>query len=341
MSPICAKFWSKVEESPIRVIIAAVMSIMFAVPAGAVGFETVTVPDPGDRPLEVGIWYPSKTPVSAQPLGLFTQTVAANAPVTGSGLPLILMSHGSGGSFEGHYDTALGLAQAGFVVASVTHTGNNYRDDSRFSHVADRPRHIIRMLDYMLGVWRGHGQIDPARIGVFGFSAGGFTALVLIGGVPDISRERVFCAAHEKDDWACSQLKSRHILLMRPPPASGWLHDQRIKAAVIAAPALGNTFTPAGLANVTVPIQLWRAADDHILEHPYYAQAVYDALAIKPDYHVVAHADHFDFLAPCSDQLAHYVPAICTSEPGFDRAAFHRDFDAAIVAFFEKKLPAR
>jgi predicted dienelactone hydrolase len=160
-----------------RVIIAAFMSMLFAAPAGAVGFETVMVPDPGDQPLEVGIWYPSKAPASAQPLALFTQTVAANAPVSGKGLPLVLMSHGSGGSFEGHYDTALALA--GFVVASVTHTGNNYRDDSRFSHVADRPRHIMRMLDYMLGAWPAHGQIDPGRIGVFGFSTGGFTALVL------------------------------------------------------------------------------------------------------------------------------------------------------------------
>ncbi|MCL2429340.1 MAG: dienelactone hydrolase [Alphaproteobacteria bacterium] len=323
-----------------RLVIVTLMAMLLAAPAGAVGFETATVPDPGDQPLEVGIWYPSKAPSSAQPLGLFTQTVAANAQLSGNGLPLILISHGSGGSFEGHYDTALALAQAGFVVASVTHTGNNYRDDSRFSHVADRPRHIIRVLDYMLGAWPAHGQIDRARIGVFGFSAGGFTALVLIGGVPDLSRERVFCAAHEKDDWTCGQLRARNIPLT-PPTASVWLHDERIRAAVIAAPALGTTFTPAGLANVTVPIQLWRAADDHILAHPYYAQAVYDALPTKPDYRVVAHADHFDFLAPCSDRLAHYVPAICKSESGFDRAAFHRGFDAAIVAFFEKQLPRK
>jgi predicted dienelactone hydrolase len=323
-----------------RIIIAAVILMLFAAPAGAVGFETVMVPDPGDQPLEVGIWYPSMAPGSAQPLALFTQTVAANAPVIGNGLPLILMSHGSGGSFEGHYDTGLALAQAGFVVASVTHTGNNYRDDSRFSHVVDRPRHVIRMLDYMLGVWPAHAQVDRARIGVFGFSAGGFTALVLVGGVPDLSRERVFCAAHERDDWACGQLKARHIAFTTPPAASVWLHDRRIKAAVIAAPALGTTFTPAGLANVNVPVQLWRAADDHILMHPYYAQAVYDALPTKPDYHVVAHADHFDFLAPCSDRLAHFVPTICKSEPGFDRAAFHRDFNAAVVAFFERELPA-
>jgi predicted dienelactone hydrolase len=324
------------------IVIGAVISLLCATPAGAVGigFEVVSVPDPGDQPLEVGIWYPSDAPASPRPLALFTQTVAPGGAVAGEKLPLILMSHGSGGSFEGHYDTALALAQAGFVVAAVTHTGNNYRDDSRFANLVDRPRHVIRMLDYMLAAWPAHGQIDPARIGMFGFSAGGFTALVLAGGVPDLAREHAYCAEHGDRDWACHQLKERHIAIPADPPASAWLHDKRIKAAVIVAPAVGVSFTPVGLAQVKLPIQLWRAADDHILPHPYHVQAVYDALPLKPEYHVVSNADHFDFLAPCSDALARMAPQICQDEPGFDRAAFHEQFDTAIVAFFKARLTA-
>jgi len=260
--------------------------------------------------------------------------------VTGKRLPLILMSHGSGGAFESQYDTALALAHAGFVVAAVTHTGDNYRDGSGFTHLADRPRHVIRMLDYMLVAWPAHDRIDPARIGIFGFSAGGFTALVLAGGVPDLARERIHCAEHGDEDWGCRQIKERHLAVAVDPPASAWLHDQRIKAAVIVAPAVGTSFTPAGLARVTLPIQLWRAADDHILPHPYHVQAVHDALPVKTEYHVVPRADHFSFLAPCSDALARMAPQICQDEPGFDRAAFHQEFNTAIVVFFTAQLPA-
>jgi predicted dienelactone hydrolase len=32
------------------------------------------------------------------------------------------------------------------------------------------------------------------------------------------------------------------------------------------------------------------------------------------------------------------VPDICTDPPGFDRAAFHKDFDARVLAFFRKTL---
>jgi predicted dienelactone hydrolase len=49
----------------------------------------------------------------------------------------------------------------------------------------------------------------------------------------------------------------------------------------------------------------------------------------------VSNARQYDFLSPCSDALASIAPAICTSLPGFDRAAFHVGFDSAVVKFFK------
>jgi len=71
---------------------------------------------------------------------------------------------------------------------------------------------------------------------------------------------------------------------------------------------------------------------------PWYAEAVRQALPLAPDYRVVPGAGHFDFLAPCSDKLARIAPPICASRPGFDRAAFHRQFNAAVVGFFVAAL---
>ena len=92
------------------------------------------------------------------------------------------MSHGTGGWYGEHYDTALALARAGFVVAAVSHTGDTYQDQSRSTAIADRPRHLHEVIDFMTRDWPEHGRIDAGRIGVFGFSAGGFTALVAVGG---------------------------------------------------------------------------------------------------------------------------------------------------------------
>jgi predicted dienelactone hydrolase len=52
-----------------------------------------------------------------------------------------------------------------------------------------------------------------------------------------------------------------------------------------------------------------------------------------PEFHVVANADHFDFLAPCTELLRQFAPQICVSRPGFDRAGFHQTFNREVVRF--------
>ena len=119
------------------------------------------------------------------------------------------------------------------------------------------------------------------------------------------------------------------------PDRSVWARDARIKAAVVAAPALGYTFD---LSAVNLPIQLWRAEDDHILPGPDYAEAVRKALPRPPEYHVVKGADHMDFLTPCTDALRKAAPDICDEIDGFDRTAFHAQFNRDVIAFFQREL---
>jgi predicted dienelactone hydrolase len=306
----------------------------------AAGFQHGYAADPGGKPLEIGIWYPSQATAQPMTMGPTTMTVAVNGTVEGKSLPLVVMSHGTGGSFLGHFDTAIALADAGFVVVAATHTGDNYADQSRSVDVMDRPRQISRVVDHMLSTWDGRATIDPARIGMFGFSAGGFTTLVSIGGIPDLSKVGPMCRQYPAD-FACQLIAksgSNSAVPLTTSRSGG--ADARIKAAVVAAPALGFTFSPDGLKNVKVPVQLWRAENDVILPHPRYAEAVRLALPDRPDYQVVPNAGHFDFLAPCSSALASIAPAICASAAGFDRAAFHATFDAAVVSFFNKTLGA-
>ena len=304
----------------------------------AAGFQRGFAADIEGQSLEIGIWYPIQATVQPIVMGPTTMNVAVNAIAQGKGLPLVVMSHGTGSSFLGHFDTAIALADAGFVVVAVTHTGDNYADHSRSADIMDRPRQISRVIDHMLSTWDGRATIDPARIGMFGFSAGGFTALVSIGGIPDFSTIGPMCRQYP-GDFAC-QLIAKGGSNVTVPHGSTMTGsaDLRIKAAVVAAPALGFTFSPDGLKNVKVPLQLWRAENDLLVPHPRYAEAVRLALPQAPDYHVVPNAGHFDFLVPCSTALASIAPAICTGAVGFDRAAFHASFNAAVVSFLSNAL---
>ncbi|WP_206057942.1 alpha/beta hydrolase family protein [Novacetimonas pomaceti] len=308
---------------PVLLLLIASCGIAAAAPDGA-GFQYRHMPDG----TEIGIWYPAAgTPVH-QRLGIYEQDVVPDAPPAGHGLPLVVISHGHGGAFSGHLDTAVALARAGFVVAALTHPGDNWRDDSRALHMEERPKALGGLITYMLATWPGHAIIDPARIGAFGFSSGGFTVLAAAGARPDLSRVGTHCARYP-------QYYDCRLIRDHPGPLPTWSdsHDPRIRAIAVAAPALGYAFGKEGLRDVTIPVQLWRADDDHILPAPLYADAVRADLPRPPEFHGVPGAGHFDFLAPCAAPTP-----ICRSGPGFDRAAFHRDFDGRIVAFFDRAL---
>lgn len=302
----------------------------------AAGFQQGSAADPNGKPLEIGIWYPSKAAPTAVPMGPTTMSVAVNGPVEGRALPLVVISHGTGGSFMGHYGTAIALADAGYVVAAVTHGGDNYQDQSRSVFIMDRPKQISRVIDHMLSKWEHRAAIDSARIGMFGFSAGGFTTLASIGGIADFSKVGPMCREHP-GDYAC-QLIARSASAGLAPPDTSPVHDQRIKAAVVAAPALGFAFASGGLKNVSIPVQLWAGEDDLLVPTARYTEPVRAALPKLADYQVVRRAGHFDFMAPCSTELEKIAPFICKSNPGFDRAAFQQTFNTSVVDFFGKNL---
>ncbi|WP_085488235.1 alpha/beta hydrolase family protein [Paraburkholderia susongensis] len=322
---------------------AVIATLFFLVIARAfaadVGFEEVKIANGTEPPLTAGIWYPTNAPATPHALGAFTQTVAPGAPIAGSHLPLVVISHGGGGGYDSHYDTALALAHAGFVAAAVSHAGDTFDDQSHVLQLWRRPAQLHRLVDYMLDEWPWHGRLDAARVGAFGFSNGGFTVLVAAGGIPDLSKIAPYCAAHPEHDL-CEVLKHAGVdpHFDADVPASVWVHDPRIKAIVVAAPAFGFTFGRAGLSSVRAPIQIWRAAEDRHQPHPYYDEAVRTDLPRPPEYHVVANAGHYDFLPPCDARLSRKMPEICTSLPGFDRAAFHEYFNADVVRFFQARL---
>lgn len=322
----------------------AVITTLFAlvaVPALAadVGFEEVKIANGAEPPLTAGIWYPTNAQATPHSLGNFTQTVAPGAPIAGHRLPLVVMSHGGGGWYGSHYDTALALAHAGFVAAAVSHAGDTFDNQTGVLQLWRRPAQLHRLVDYMFDEWRSHGRLDAARIGAFGFSNGGFTVLVAAGGIPDLSQITPYCEAHPEHDL-CEALKRAGVdpHFGADVPASAWVHDPRIMAVVIAAPAFGFTFGRAGLSSVRAPIQIWRAADDRHQPHPYYDEAVRADLPRTLEYHVVANAGHYDFLPPCDARLSRKTPEVCNSLPGFDRAAFHEQFNADVVQFFQAML---
>jgi predicted dienelactone hydrolase len=284
--------------------------------AGSIGFQPVKIPTRGGGQLAGGFWYPS-----------IAQSGSDRAPISGKHLPLIVLSHGLFGRFDSLADLGTALAHAGFVAAAVSH------DDFGPNWVLNPPSRSAQLrdlIDYALRAWPGRGHLDPSRIGAFGFSYGGFAVLVAVGGKPSPDRVAPHCR-RAPAEWSCATETSHHLALIEnPPPPSAWIADPRIKAAVVAAPALGYVFGREGLAAVKIPMQIWEAGNDHVLAEPWNAEAVRQDLPRTPEFHRVTGADHGDFSGNCPPGGQH----ACLSQSGFDRAAFQKVFFASIAKFF-------
>ena len=280
--------------------------------------------------IQGGAWSPCAEAPAIVTVGPYDLPATQNCPIQGTNRPLILMSHGRGGTFLGHHDLAETLADAGFIVVAINHPGDNALDLSAFnapSVYTSRPQDIRRTLDFVLGQSRLAASIDPHAIGLFGFSRGGYTGLVLAGAVPDWRSAEALCAASPAEPMCAA------IAGVPSPPAN---REPRIRAFVLADPL--NLFLAEGLKGATAPIQFWSSEFGGDGVTPQANAFVRAALPTTPESHMAKGAGHFAFTTPCPAALAARVPAICTDPPGFDRAAFHRDMNAAALGFFQTTL---
>jgi len=319
-------------------LVLIVVACLAATLAHAAGLGFIEVPaDAGRSALTGMVWTPCAAAPSEVALGggVFLPGVK-DCPVAGNRLPLIVVSHGRRGSFLGHVDTATALADAGFVVAAINHPGDTARDSSRtdeFSVLVERPADMKRLTDFMLGAWKEAAVLDPKRVGLFGFSRGAYTGLVVIGGNPDFGALAPLCDRDGATTPKCQAIRDGLV------PTEAAVHDPRIRAAVLADPPLyEGLFNRERLANVTIPILLWRSAlgGDGVV--PASVDTLEQMLPVRPDFRIVPNSSHFSFLAPCPPKLAEAAPILCTDPPGFDREAFHSAFNDAAVSFFRKHL---
>ena len=338
--------WIRRVLAAIAVLVCAVLVAAFLTALRTehpVGFELARATGSDGQRFPVAVWYPTHArPRPTTLLGPLLMDVAPDGPMAGRNLPLVVISHGNGGGPGSHADLALALASAGYVVAAPMHTGDNYADQGAAGSVSlysGRNRQLRDTVDYMLADWQGRDRIDAARVGAFGLSAGGFTVLTAVGAQPDLRLVAKHCA--ESPEFVCKVLAHAHSPLLQadtPNVGGEFLPDARLKAVVVAAPGLGFSFGPDGLANVHVPVQLWSAEQDDNVPYATNARLIRAALGPRVEFHAVPGAVHTSFLAPCGVLKP---PAICSDPAQFDRKAFHATMNDSVVAFFDRHLPGQ
>ncbi len=316
-----------------------------------VGFRAISVHDPvSDGAMPGFVFYPSVLPRGLTQLGPYDIDAALDAAAMPGARPLVLISHGHGGSALGHHDLAVYLASHGFVVATLEHPSDNFHDASgngRSTVLAGRPVQVRATMAYLLTDPQWKGMIDTSRVGVAGFSMGGYTSLLLVGAVPRFDRLIGYCKQYPDDQATCGLLsqpaqdgltaESYLDALQNDLHRWGRTDDPRIRAAFVMAPT-SFLFDESGLATIDRPVFLYYAEDDIVL------LPVANVLHIAPlmrtvvGIEMIPGAGHYVFMPPCSPRLVEAAPDSCGETAGVDRAEVHDRINADALAFFRRSL---
>lgn len=338
----------------LALLIAAASATLFLTtgPAyeGSAGFAKARAFAPvRQQEIDFHLWYPANAggrEITVGGNGVFYGTPAGKgAPAREGRHPVVIISHGAGGNAGQFGWIAAQLAQAGFVVALPNHPGTTSRNASASAAVRvwERPQDVSAVIDRITASPQDFPYADPNRIGVLGFSAGGYTAMALAGARVDPEALAQFCDDSDHGMSDCAFLAKAGIDLHQIDlsPAAADLRDPRVKTGVIIDPGIIQTITQDSLRAMPVPLQIINL-DDPV---PAGVDAAKAASVIpRAEYHRIKAASHFSFLANCKPRGAEILrdegepDLLCADGQGTDRQAIHDGLAALILPYLTRML---
>ena len=285
---------------------------------------TAALRDAGHSPqLRVTVWYPAPDSAEERSLDIGPPErplfiVGAAAPdaafVNARRRPVILFSHGYGGSARmmGWFTT--NLARAGFIVVAVDHPGNNGADKMTGPGAMmfwDRPEDLRVALAAARADPEIGAHMDTRRVGVAGYATGGFAALAAAGAQVDFDRFIAFCRDHP-GDGTCGPQKEFPLTLDEglkaleaPDLAAERVHARddhtipEVRAVFLIAPAIVQAFTPDSLTRLRMPVAIVLGDQDVVI--PAHTNGGLVARAIPgAEFKVLSGVGHYDFLSGCT-----------------------------------------
>jgi predicted dienelactone hydrolase len=275
-------------------------------------------------------------------------TLRQQADLAGDGnFPVVLLSHGTGGSPESMGWLARPLAKRGFVVIGPHHHGNcaveAYRPEG-FLCWWERAPDLSVMLTQLARSGPFAGRLDLDRVSAVGFSLGAYTVLLLAGAVGTMAQYLdwarnvpAFLDGPREMPDAAEQiprlLKESSVFREAWDRQSKVVSDPRFKRIVVVAPPPPvRSFCPKSIEAITVPTLVITGEAD--IEAP--SQHCADWLMyLNPQFQRLSFGDsvgHYSFLGlPAGPVLARDAH-LFVDQPGLDRRDLHQRVVAAVLA---------
>ncbi|MBX3608322.1 MAG: dienelactone hydrolase [Hydrogenophaga sp.] len=305
----------------------------------------------------VVVFYPAAATEATIERGSFRFEAAMDAaPAPGVGR-LVVISHGSPASPWVHTGLARALVAAGFVVAVPEHLRDNANDSSDPGPPSwrRRPAEVSAAIDRLQAEPRFRGRFDVNRVGMFGMSAGGHTALTLAGGRWSPARLKEHCLQHLQADYhACAGPATslsggsfdgikmwvvQTVNRFKLDDTSWYQHEDKRITAVVAGVPFAVDFDPASLAQPRTALGIITAGRDRWLVPRYHGDAVLAACAPRCELLLdLPKGGHGALLDPLPPLPSDELKALIGDPPGFDRPRAVAEVRQKVVAFMRRHL---
>ena len=308
--------------------------------------------DSRSRKVTTEIWYPTDDSIaeSDKNYSPFKRsfTVRDATPVKGEH-PLILFSHGNGGSRTSMEWLAQSLVDKGYIVAAVDHWGNTFDHKIAIEFIKpwERPLDLSVSLTQLLDHNVFGRVINPDRIGALGFSYGGYTVIALGGavldyptllnyykteqGLNDIAQIREFPNLAEK-------IRDKSFIEMTKNIPE--LKDDRIQSIFAISPgtAMGFRDESQFKALDDMPVFIIGCEADQVTPVVNYARHYHSLIKHSEYYEFKGEIGHYVMLAEANDQVKKEAPHVFVDHPSVDRNQVHQKVSDLAIGFFEKNL---
>lgn len=281
------------------------------------GFKKVDVIDDNlDVTFPMLVLYPTETPEKEESIGPYKLDVSIDGKLQDKAHPLVVISHGTGGTPLVYRNLAKNLAKNGFIVAMPEHPFNNVKDnqlENTTTILESRPKNITQAIDWFYNAESFKDHVNFDEISIIGHSMGGYTAIAVAGGTPTTL------------PWETEN---------QTPERVNVEVDERINKVVLLAPALGWFRNEGALEKVNIPILMMTGERDEITPS-FHAEFLLKGIR-NPEqivHKVIENAGHFSFLSPFPVKVK--APSFPPSQDpeGFNRELFHQELESDVLHF--------
>ncbi|MGS2739441.1 alpha/beta hydrolase family protein [Sinomicrobium sp. M5D2P17] len=304
-----------------------------------------------DRPVVTEIWYPTTDSLKTSDI-MFSPFVrkytVRNGRLPEGKYPLIMISHGTGGSRLSLEWMAQHLVQKGFMVAAVDHWGNTYDNkiDIEFVKPWERPLDMSFALTELLKNPSFGNIIDSDRIGALGFSFGGYTVLALAGGVLDydILLDYYTTETGREELDRITEIPDMAGLVFDPSlkqmtKSLPNLKDTRFKAFFAISPGTAQGFVSRKqFEEVTGAVFLVGCAADKVTPPERYAGHYHKLIEGSQYYEFPGKTGHYVMLAEAREDIKEELPGVFRDDAPVNRGEVHRNTGDLATAFFSREL---